>query len=143
MIKEIDIKAQCELVIPTLSCCIYKPTSDKLESILTTYIESDNKKLYGNYFSGSLIGLIGITSNGSEVEINHLAVNLEFRMKGTGKQLVYFILNEYPDKRVFLETDDEAVEFYKSIGFQINHLGEKYPGNPRYLCIWKNEGKSE
>ncbi|ETE89388.1 acetyltransferase [Bacillus thuringiensis serovar aizawai str. Leapi01] len=32
------------------------------------------------------------------------------------------------------ETDDEAVEFYKRIGFQVKSLGEKYPGIERFHC---------
>lgn len=32
------------------------------------------------------------------------------------------------------ETDDEAVEFYKKIGFQVKSLGEKYPGVERFYC---------
>ena len=34
-------------------------------------------------------------------------------------------------------TDDEAVEFYKKIGFQVKSLGEKYPGVERFCCYLK------
>jgi len=32
------------------------------------------------------------------------------------------------------ETDAEAVKFYKKMGFQIQSLGEKYPGIERFHC---------
>lgn len=37
------------------------------------------------------------------------------------------------------ETDDEAVEFYKRIGFQVRTLGEKYPGVERFHCYLEKE----
>ncbi|MNW71139.1 hypothetical protein D3C74_508110 [compost metagenome] len=33
------------------------------------------------------------------------------------------------------ETDREAVGFYRSTGFPITSLGEKYPGVERFACI--------
>ena len=37
------------------------------------------------------------------------------------------------------ETDKEAVEFYKKIGFQVKSLGEKYPGIERFHLCFKNK----
>jgi ribosomal protein S18 acetylase RimI-like enzyme len=36
----------------------------------------------------------------------------------------------------FAETDEEAVEFYRNIGFSIQSLGEKYPGVDRFKCTF-------
>lgn len=40
-------------------------------------------------------------------------------------------------KRVIAETDDEAVDFYRNIGFEVHSLGEKYPGVERFRCIYE------
>ena len=42
------------------------------------------------------------------------------------------MLNEI--KHMEAETDIEAVDFYKKIGFQTVSLGEKYPGVERFKC---------
>ncbi|HPH97803.1 MAG TPA: hypothetical protein PKW33_16525 [Anaerolineaceae bacterium] len=37
------------------------------------------------------------------------------------------------------ETDCEAVDFYRRCGFQMESLGEKYPGMERFRCTRRFE----
>ncbi|MDP2859713.1 MAG: hypothetical protein Q8P50_17310 [Bacillota bacterium] len=37
-------------------------------------------------------------------------------------------------RRLYAETDGEAVGLYVKCGFRIESLGEKYPGVERFLC---------
>lgn len=46
-------------------------------------------------------------------------------------------------ERVIAETDEEAVNFYRSIGFEVYSLGEKYPGVERFRCIYEVEESEE
>ena len=51
-------------------------------------------------------------------------------------QLVY----KYHLRSVFAETDDDAVDFYQKLGFEIAAFTEDFDGEPvtRYRCQLKN-----
>lgn len=139
MIKLLDNVNVDEKTKKVLSHCVFNATSDKLDKILAEYHNNRNKKLYGYFSNGLITALIGLTQFENEIEISHLAVGEESRLKGVGKKLVEFIVEIHPSERVYLETDDDAVGFYKSLGFHVEYLGEKYPGFPRYLCTSKKD----
>lgn len=42
-------------------------------------------------------------------------------------------------RRMEAETDKNAVNFYRKIGFNITSLGEKYPGVERFKCTLNKE----
>lgn len=44
------------------------------------------------------------------------------------------ILDRFHPSVLSAETDAEAVGFYRSCGFTVRSLGEKYPGTERFLC---------
>ncbi|MDN4071264.1 hypothetical protein NYE70_06050 [Paenibacillus sp. FSL R5-0407] len=48
---------------------------------------------------------------------------------------IEMINQENSIRRIDAETDMDAVDFYRKIGFQIIRLGEKYPGIERFKCI--------
>jgi hypothetical protein len=40
---------------------------------------------------------------------------------------------------VYAETDEEAADFYRNIGFTVESLGEKYPGIERFKCTFETD----
>ena len=46
-------------------------------------------------------------------------------------------------ERVVAETDEEAVDFYRSLGFVVHSLGEQYPGIERFRCVYEVEDEEE
>jgi predicted GNAT family N-acyltransferase len=58
------------------------------------------------------------------------------RGSGYGRGIILETLEKEKPKVVFAETDEEAVEFYRNIGFSIQSLGEKYPGVERFKCTF-------
>jgi ribosomal protein S18 acetylase RimI-like enzyme len=53
--------------------------------------------------------------------------------------LIKELIDKHDIKMIELETDKEAVFFYEKLGFNIESLGEKYPGVKRYKCTWIRE----
>ncbi|MGG4554653.1 hypothetical protein ABEX11_20625 [Paenibacillus humicus] len=43
-------------------------------------------------------------------------------------------IRENQIRRVEAETDKDAVDFYRRLGFNITSLGQKYPGVERFQC---------
>ena len=48
--------------------------------------------------------------------------------------MIDHLRSRYPGCCFIAETDRDAVDFYRSCGFTIESLGEKYPRIERFLC---------
>ena len=78
------------------------------------------------------VGIVRLdSSDRSRCIITHIAVHLEWRGVGTGRRLIAFVRDDLRFGQLEAETDDDAVGFYRSCGFEIEPLGEKYPGIQR------------
>ena len=110
---------------------------DKVKKIYEEYLFSNNFILLGYEIDNKLVGLIGFYSSDkvSKIyELKHISVDIDYRKSGIGRKLIENILEAYDIKELVAETDDDAVDFYKKMGFEIVNLGEKYPGTIRYRC---------
>lgn len=98
--------------------------------------EEDSKELFGCFVNGELAGLVGIIRQSEQaVEIRHLAVQAKWQGKGIGRGMITEVSRTAGIETITAETDHEAVGFYRSAGFAITSLGEKYPGVERFACI--------
>ncbi|WP_062050510.1 GNAT family N-acetyltransferase [Bacillus sp. JCM 19034] len=111
-------------------------TSEKnIEREYELYIYSPVRELYGYDIGGKVVGCIGLEfSSSKHCEIKHIAVSPSHREEGIGRKMISFICEKYSISLLTAETDNDAVNFYKNIGFKITSLGEKYPGVERFLC---------
>lgn len=117
-----------------LSVLTWTGRPDHLDRIVSTY-SADGPRLLAFEEGGRISGVIGIelTSKGGAV-IRHIAVDLAARGSGVGQAMVEGILDRFHPSVLSAETDAEAVGFYRSCGFTVRSLGEKYPGTERFLC---------
>ena len=69
------------------------------------------------------------------IEIINVATAHDTERRGVGSALVLALLARSKGCPVCAETDVEAVGFYRSLGFTIESLGDKYPGTVRYRCV--------
>lgn len=107
----------------------------KTEQILTEYRRNRSQPILGTDAQGELVGLIGFCPGPPDrAVIRHIAVRRDHRCQGIGKQMILHVCNAYGLQEITAETDRDAVEFYRRIGFRIKSLGEKYPGTERFLC---------
>jgi ribosomal protein S18 acetylase RimI-like enzyme len=111
------------------------PDEEKIAQEINTYLEDDSRSLLGEFIDHTLVGLMGITRISNEkVILKHIAVKEEYRYKGIGKKMLQAYISNQKISLLEAETDVEAVDFYRKIGFQISSIGEKYKGVERFKC---------
>lgn len=130
--QELNLKA---IDFNTRKLLFYATSEKNVDRECELYQLSPARKLYGFFFEGNIIGCIGIEFNDAGgCEIKHLAVSPKHRGEGVGSKMIRFIQERHSLTSIFAETDQDAVNFYKKIGFVITSLGEKYPGVERFRC---------
>ncbi|MGG4397007.1 GNAT family N-acetyltransferase [Paenibacillus thiaminolyticus] len=119
-----------------IELCVF-PDPDKVEAVLKTYEQHPGDELWGYESEGEVVGIVGIRKDGKEIEILHLAVHPELRGAGFGRGMILELIHQEQPDVVKAETDEEAVDFYRNIGFTIESRGEVYPGVERFTCIYE------
>ncbi|MBE7149930.1 GNAT family N-acetyltransferase [Bacillus mycoides] len=111
------------------------PSETSLKKAVIFY--QSNKGILYKYEEKACIGIevIGAT----KARICHIAVAPQYRHKGIALKMIKEVVTMHQLTYVEAETDNEAVEFYKRIGFQVKSLGEKYPGIERFYLYFKNK----
>ncbi|MCK8487631.1 GNAT family N-acetyltransferase [Paenibacillus sp. MBLB2552] len=143
MFKPINKRVNEPAIRELLECAVlFDP--DALETAACLYREEDTYKLYGYEEEGGIAGIIGFRVNTSDtLEIEHLAVHPEQRMKGFGRALVLLALTEAGPERVEALTDEEGADFFRSIGFQITGFQDEASGEERFRCIYEVENDED
>lgn len=69
--------------------------------------------------------------------VEYIAVLESHQGMGLGSQLLNVVATSFPE--VYLETDDDAVDFYRKLGFVISpkERDPRWPDRERYACVWK------
>ncbi len=126
---------------PSLRKLLSFATSEKnIKREYDLYIQSPVRKLYSYGFENDTLGCIGIELiDKRRCEIKHIAVSPNHRGESIGSKMISFIKDKHSLSFISAETDKEAVNFYKSYGFNIISLGEKYPGVERFQCIFESK----
>lgn len=119
-------------VIELLAQCMW-PDEERILAELECYRKEEERSLFGFVIDHALIGLVGVSSIGEMLRVRHIAVKPMYRHQGLGSQMILELRSRYA-QALIAETDRESVEFYRKAGFQIESLGEKYPGVERYKC---------
>ncbi|HGA0509636.1 TPA: GNAT family N-acetyltransferase [Bacillus pacificus] len=111
------------------------PSETSLKKAVLFY--ERNKATLHRYEEKACIGIEIIGAK--KARICHIAVVPQYRHNGIAWQMIKEVVRMYQLTYLEAETDDEAVEFYKRIGFQVRRLGEKYPGVERFHCYLEKE----
>jgi ribosomal protein S18 acetylase RimI-like enzyme len=129
-----------EIAIQELLSYAIFPDPERLELALNQYQIDASYELYGLEEDNLILGLIGfIVHNDNTLEIKHLAVDPEERGNGYGRGLILELIALKQPAIIQAETDEDAVNFYRNVGFAIVSLGELYPGVERFQCIYDVE----
>jgi len=114
----------------------YATSEKKVDREYPLYIENPERVLYGYTIEQDLVGCIGIVKGeANRCEIKHIAVSPAYRGKGVGREMIRYVEDHHAFSSIYAETDQDAVIFYKNLGFHITSLGEKYPGVERFGCL--------
>lgn len=122
-------------VLELLSLSVF-PDPDELAQAVASYETQPNRRLCGLISEQEeLIGIIGYELDAdSVVHIRHIAVRADRRGEGFARGMILELIAREEPNKILAETDEEAVDFYRNIGFTIESMGERYPGIERFKC---------
>lgn len=137
MFKPINARVDEPAIRELLECAVlFDP--DALETAARLYREGDTYKLYGYEEEGGIAGIIGFRVNASgTLEIEHLAVHPEQRMKGFGRALVLLALTEAGPERMEAVTDEAGADFFAASDFRLPAFKMKHPGKNDFVAFMK------
>lgn len=111
--------------------------SEKLVETIETYKNDPELELYGYEVEGEVIGIIGVRLNvKKELQIEHIAITPDNRGLGYGRGIILEVIELKAPTLITAETDEDSVNFYRNIGFEIESLGEKFYGVERFKCVY-------
>jgi len=113
-----------------LEDCIYEPNEEKVKNILLKH-QNGEITLFGYYLDDKIIGIIGVQNNSNNIQVSNFAIHPEYRGKKIGSELMDYIMKL--NKTIILETDDDAVVFYRKYGFICEEFNDEKKGK-RYSC---------
>jgi len=116
--------------------CMYRPSFDKYESKMQTYLCDPCVSIYICEDNGTLAGILVTDCSEGICEIVGIAVSEKCRKQGIGRKMIAFAMDDGKTDRLFAQTDDDAVGFYLSCGFTAEKSLVEYPDGiaVRYEC---------
>lgn len=119
-----------------LALAVGRPTLDKLAYLIDQFYASDTRSVFVALMDGRIAGIIGMEHAArSYGVITHLAVHPELRKKGMASRLIRHVMTAFSLSEIEVETDQDAVEFYRACGFQARELDSPYQGVRRFRCM--------
>ena len=137
LIEELD-KSRHNLgdIKELLAMAMGNPTPEKLKQLLDEFYASDGRTIFVAIHSGKIIGVIGIDySNRPYGFITHIAVLPDMRKQGVGSHLINYTTAALKLSEIGVETDQDAVDFYRACGFETEEIESQYPGVRRFRCV--------
>lgn len=135
MLIDVIDKLDDEKIVELISYSIF-PDDGELEETLHEYSANHHLELYAFEDDGLIIGIVGFELNYGILEIKHLAVHPLYRGVGFGRGIILELIELKNPNAIVAETDEEAVEFYRNVGFSIHSLDNIYPGIERFKCVY-------
>ncbi|HWT76996.1 MAG TPA: GNAT family N-acetyltransferase [Mobilitalea sp.] len=123
-------------LLSVLAESVYNPTEERLNKKAENYINNLSTAIFAAKSNKTYTGVIILDiSNIKRVIIHNIAVNKSYQKSGIGSSLINHCIDTFQPDEIIAETDDDAVGFYKKLGFDIVSLGDKYgAGITRYEC---------
>lgn len=121
--------------------CLYQPTYDDFVAKMEEYFSDTSVKLFVCENEGEKAGILVLKEDGSVAEILGIAVKKDLRKKGFGKEMIYRVMETEGLKKITAQTDDDAIGFYRSSGFEAERVVIEYPDGSavRYNCVLRGE----
>lgn len=124
-----------------LAASVYNPTPERLAQRVRGYRQNDSVVVFACREADTWKGIAIVQRTVCLGTLLDIAVSEKDRNRGIGRFLISGIMERLALTDFCAETDEEAVGFYRSLGFAITSLGDKYnAGSQRYLCQKRTEG---
>jgi len=116
------------------------PDPERIEQTVARYQQEEQLQLFGAVEEDEVIGIVGFTMDEDQnLNLQHIAVRPENREQGYGRSIMLELIGLTNPKSIVAETDEDAADFYRNIGFTVFSLGEQYPGVERFRCEYVTE----
>jgi len=133
MFCNIKDKLSDPAVLHLLAASAYDNSLENANKKAEEYRSQHNLSIYGWVENGEVLGMCGFKIyHTSHVEVLAIAVAENIRKRGTGRAMINALQNEFL-LPITAETDDDAVGFYRKVGFATVGAPEK-KGVPRWAC---------
>lgn len=141
MVQVVDVKEilKNKSLLSLLAKSIYNPTEERLINRVDKFIMNPYVRVYAMKIEDLYVGIIVIDiSDNGNIEILNIAVSQNYQGSGIGSSLIDHCTDTMQPNVMIAETDNDAVGFYRKIGFEIMPLGDKYrAGIMRYQCTFR------
>ena len=117
-----------------LALAVGRSDAHYLEAVLCDYASLHNRLLY-ECRDNERLGIVGIEHiTSDDARILHIAVAASSQRSGLGRKMIDALVDDLGYRNLHAETDADAIGFYRALGFEIESLGEQYPGVERFAC---------
>jgi GNAT superfamily N-acetyltransferase len=139
MLLDIKSKLDDTTIVELIESATYQDP-EHVNATISEYNDNPELDILGYYLEEQVIGIIGYRMNDNRIlELRHIAVTPEERLHGFGRGMILEVLTLEKPIAIIVNTDEFSINFYRSIGFTIESLGEKYPGVERFKCTYAAE----
>ncbi|MNN35112.1 hypothetical protein D3C81_1489510 [compost metagenome] len=114
-----------------------------MEQASQQYSSSADNELFAFEDEGEFLGIIGCRYHINDLQILHLAVRPEDRLKGYGRGLLLEILDKKNPDSLFAVTDEEGADFYRNVGFEVTGFTDTSSGSELFRCVYQAEEETE
>ncbi|WP_053352217.1 GNAT family N-acetyltransferase [Leucobacter musarum] len=109
--------------------------ADELDRIIRA--ELPELQVLGWYAGGELTGFAAYHDAPERATLEYIAVAESAQGRGVGRSLIAHVAESVSSASIVAETDDDAVAFYRRLGFDVQPLLEidpRWPQRRRYRC---------
>jgi ribosomal protein S18 acetylase RimI-like enzyme len=118
-----------------LALAVGRPEPDYLQKLLDRFYSTEGHTLFLTLDNQKIIGIIGVDNTAAPYGwITHIAVHQDYQKRGIGESIINQATDALALTSVGLETDQDALYFYRAIGFTCVEVYSQWPGVHRYRC---------
>ena len=119
--------------------CMYTKSYDDYKKQMQSYIDELFIKVFVCEMNGKIEGMFVLDQTTVVPEILGIAVSLDHRGQGVGKYMIRRVVELEHLESLKVQTDDEAIGFYRKCGFVEEKKLMKFPDglSIRYDCKWR------
>ena len=118
------------------SPCMYQASFEEYKERMDCFVADPYVKIFVCELNGKKAGMLVLHEGSTVPEIIGIAVSKNQRHQGIGKQMIQKVMESEKLERIKAQTDDDAIGFYRSLGFNTEKVMKKYPDgiSVRYNC---------
>lgn len=133
----IQVESAFDAVWPVLAEAVWNPDESRYQALKAQYLASHHQ-LWAFSHDSVIVGVAGVARDHDTAAITHIAVARPCQRQGYGRQIFEALRDTQPNVRQWIaETDDDAVEFYRRLGFEILAAPRQYVHTRRYQCVYR------